>query len=615
MPIVSGFKPIESYGIIGDLHSVALVGLDGSIDWCCLPRFDSPSLFAGLLDPKIGGRYWLAPTRQGTRKQMYLPATNVLLTRFPGRESVGEVIDFMPINSRSHEIVRIAKAVRGSVEYRLECTPALDFGRRSHAIHLVPNGAVFDAGNLEFALLSPEPLQVEGTGVIARFTLQEGESRTFALRYPKEGDDAGWRDAPVADESVLQSTVAFWRNWIGQCTYQGRWREMVERSALVLKLLTYQPTGAIVAAPTTSLPEEIGGVRNWDYRYVWIRDAAYTVHAFLELGFLDEATQFMNWLGKRVREKEQINGPLNVIYGVDGKHELPEQLLDHLEGYRGSKPVRIGNGAYNQLQLDIYGELLDSLYLCDQYVAPLSYELWMQIRNMLDWVCDNWHLPDEGIWEVRGGKQQFVHSKLQCWVALDRGLRIAQNRGLPLDRLRVMAERDRIHDAIMTRGWNHARRSFVQHFDTDAVDATLLTLPMVHFLSPKDPRMLGTLDRITSELVSDSLVHRYRLSQAAADDGLTGSDGTFSMCTFWLVEALASAGRMDEAQFLFERMLTFANHLGLYAEEIGPAGEALGNFPQALTHLSLISAALHLDDLLGTASRQRGGSAGRGRRA
>ncbi len=594
------YKPIESYGIIGDLHSVALVGLDGSIDWCCLPRFDSPSIFAAILDCTKGGWFSLRATHNGPCKQMYLPATNVLLTRFLGSDGVGEVTDFMPVPprgspSRLHQIVRKATAVRGAVPFRLECFPAFDFARRNHETTLVAGGAIFDTGDVQMKLMSPEPLSRECNGVVAEFVLQEGESRTFALQYP-EGSAA--KDTPAPGDDSLAETVRFWREWLEQTSYHGRWREMVQRSALVLKLLTYQPTGAIVAAPTTSLPEEIGGGRNWDYRYVWIRDAAYTVYAFLRLGFREEAEQFMDWLQKRIREEEQVNGPLNVMYGVDGRHELPEQSLDHLEGYRGSRPVRTGNGAYNQLQLDIYGEVIDSLYVCDRHVAPIPYDLWKQLRRMLDWVSRNWELPDEGIWEVRGGRQQFVYSKMQCWVALDRGLRIAQHRGLPVDRNRLRTERDRIYDAIMEKGWNSTRRAFVQYFGADAIDAANLLMPQVGFISARDPRMVSTITQVMNELVSDSLVYRYRLGNGW-DDGLSGKEGTFSMCTFWLVEALAGAGRLDEARFIFEKMLTYANHLGLYAEQIGQSGEALGNFPQALTHLGLISAALALDKRFG----------------
>jgi len=579
------------------------VGLDGSIDWCCLPRFDSSSVFAGILDVQKGGYFRLAASHQSNRKQMYLPATNVLLTRFLGREGVGEVVDFMPVaegsKARWHEIVRTAKAVRGSVRFRLECQPAFDFARRKHTIRILPQGVLFEAGGgMTMMLFGSEPfVPTDQGGIVAEFELQEGESRTFVLRYPEvetAAEDNSWFESGPSGEESLAATVKFWRQWLDQSTYQGRWREMVHRSALALKLLTYEPTGAIVAAATCSLPEEVGGTRNWDYRYVWIRDAAYTVYAFLRLGFFSEAARFTEWLQQRVHEEELVNGPLNIMYGVDGRHELPEQTLDHLEGYRGSKPVRIGNGAYNHLQLDIYGELIDTLYLCDKYVEPVSHDLWKQIRRMLDWVSRNWELPDEGIWEVRGGKQHFVNSKVQCWVALERGLRIARHRGLPVDHERLTSARDRIHETVMEKGWNPSVRAFVQYFGSDAVDASALMMPQVFFISPRDPKMLQTLDRIMSQLVSDSFVHRYRIGECA-DDGCAGREGSFSMCTFWLVEALANAGRLDEARFIFEKMLTYANHLGLYAEEIGPSGEALGNFPQALTHLGLISDAVTLD--------------------
>lgn len=601
------YKPIESYGVIGDMHSVALVGMDGSIDWCCLPYFDSPSVFAAILDDKKGGSFKLAATETRTFKQMYLPDTNVLLTRFLAPGCVGEVCDFMPIHHDAagaykagrHQIVRIARAVRGDVRFRLECRPALDFARRPHRFIRDRRGAIFDGDGIDLGLISPVPLTQDGDGAVAEFVLRAGECRSFILRQVEDYTTAHdlLDEAPDGEEAYAR-TVEFWRRWIASSSYQGRWREIVNRSALVLKLLTFEPTGAIVAAPTCSLPEEIGGVRNWDYRYTWIRDAAFTLYAFLRLGFTDEAGRFMEWLAARISEKDGPSGPLQIMYGIDGRHELFEESLPHLDGYCGSRPVRIGNGAATQLQLDIYGELIDSLYLHDKHALPIAYDTWRHVRRMADWVAQNWELADEGIWEVRGGRRHFVYSKLQCWVALDRALRLANKRSLPVDRERLGGVRDRIYETIMAQGYDPKRQTFVQSFGSTALDASNLLMPLVLFVSPGDPRMLGTLDRTLEELVSDSLVHRYELGRGAGD-GLSGGEGTFSICTFWLVEALARAGRVNEARFIFEKMLTYANHLGLYAEEIGASGEALGNFPQAFTHLGLISAAFALDRALG----------------
>ena len=366
----------------------------------------------------------------------------------------------------------------------------------------------------------------------------------------------------------------------------------------------------MVAAPTCSLPEELGGERNWDYRYTWIRDAAFTLYGFLRIGFTEEASQFMNWLEARCQDLGP-DGSLQIMYGLDGRRKLTEERLEHLEGYRGSRPVRIGNGAYGQLQLDIYGEMMDSIYLYNKYGSPISSDLWTHLRRLVDWVCDNWHREDEGIWEVRGGRKHFLYSKLMCWVAIDRGLRLADKRSFPANRDRWIKVRDHIYEEILTKGWSDRRQAFSQHYGSDSLDASNLIMPLVFFMSPTDPRMLKTLDAINSSpskggLVSNSLVYRYNLSETA--DGLSGDEGTFNMCTFWLVEALTRAGRTDRkrlepARLIFERMLGYANDLGLYAEETGHSGEALGNFPQAFTHLSLISAAFNLDRVLGSTGR------------
>jgi GH15 family glucan-1,4-alpha-glucosidase len=393
---------------------------------------------------------------------------------------------------------------------------------------------------------------------------------------------------------LLDYTVAYWRNWLRRSRYQGRFREMVERSALVLKLLVYEPTGALVAAPTTSLPESVGGTRNWDYRYTWIRDAAFTLYALMRLGFTDEAASFMTWLEARCQEAPADRG-LQVLYAIDGNPQVPESVLDHLEGYQGSRPVRVGNSAAGQLQLDIYGELMDSVYLYNKYGSPIGYELWEALRRQLDWLEKHWQQPDEGIWESRGGRRRSTYSAVMTWVAFERAIRIGRQRGLPAPIAHWREIANASYEAVQREGWSPDRRAYVQHLGGTTLDASLLVMPLVKFAGPGDPRFLSTLDRISEELASDSLVRRY---ETDGSDGLPGSEGTFNLCSFWYVEALTRAGRIPEARYVFEKMLTYANHVGLLAEEIGPAGEALGNFPQAFTHLALISAAYNLDRAL-----------------
>jgi len=597
------YKSIDSYGVIGDLHTAMLVGVDGSIDWACFPNFDSPSVFGAILDEKKGGHFKIGSVREGKQKQMYWPDTNVLVTRFLDPEGVGEIVDFLVIGAVGRpwrELVRIVRCVRGSVRFRMECKPRFDYARTEHQTQMEGNKARFTAqvGGEEAVLellSSTVPMRAdEGQVATCEFELKEGERTCFVLRYGTREDGFKEGDLNVWCEQQMQGTIAYWTAWAGRCKYKGRWQEMVKRSALSLKLLTYAPTGAIIAAPTCSLPEVLGGERNWDYRYTWIRDAAFTIFAFLRLGYEEEATGFMEFLHGRC-QKDQPTGPIQVMYRIDGSANLKEFQLDHFEGYRGSKPVRVGNAAADQLQLDIYGELMDSIYLYNKYVQPISWDLWTNVRSMLDWLCDNWEKPDHSIWEVRSGPQQYTYSKMQCWVALDRGIRIARKRNLPFHFERILQETHRVYETIMEKGWSDKLQSFTQTFDNDEVDATSLLFPLMLFTAPRDPRTMSTVARVRKELVSDSLVYRYK---AGDGDGLKGEEGTFSVCTFWMVEALAKEGKVEEARLVFEKMLTYANHLGLYAEEIGPSGEAMGNFPQAFTHLGLISAAFTLDRAL-----------------
>lgn len=607
------YQPIENYGLIGNLHTAALVGMDGSIDWMCIPHFDSPSVFAAILDDQKGGRFRIWATGDNIRqKQHYWPNTNILVTRFLHADGIGEIADYMPVGgdteSPRDQLVRRLRVVNGRMPFRLECRPAFDYARARHETTVTEHGVRFDAPGLSLGLVASVPLRRDGDGVVADFALSEGENATFTLRQLDPGNDVGRCHATGESEEHFRETVTYWQRWLSHCTYYGRWREVVHRSALALKLLTYKPTGALVAAPTTSLPEGIGGVRNWDYRYTWLRDASFTLYALMRIGFTEEAARFMDWLSARWHDdKSDADGPLQLMYGIDGRVDLVEEELPHLEGYRGSRPVRIGNAAHSQLQLDIYGELMDSAYLFNKYGTPLGHEAWQDLRRLVDWVCDNWARADEGPWEIRGARRHFVFARLMCWVALDRGLRLADKRSFPADRARWLGVRDAIYEDVMQKGWDAEQRAFVQTYGSPALDASNLLMPLVFFTAPNDPRMLSTLDAIRKPLgqgglAAGGLVYRY--DPRVAPDGLPGMEGTFNMCSFWLVEALTRAGRterrrLEEARLLFEEMLGYANHLGLYAEQTGPHGEALGNFPQAFTHLGLISAAFNLDRTLG----------------
>jgi GH15 family glucan-1,4-alpha-glucosidase len=599
-----GYQPIENYGVIGDLHTVALVGMDGSIDFMCAPRFDSPSVFAALLDDKRGGRFRLAPLLEGAQqKQLYLPDTCVLLTRFLSDDGVAEISDFMPIEEgrHAHDVVRRAKTVRGEIRFRMVCEPRFDYARAAHTAEQTGDGVRFIAAGgstLVFLLRSSVPVRIVDGAAVAEFTLRADESASFIFEQVEPG-----RESPSGGVDYVprafKHTVNFWRGWVGRSTYRGRCREMVNRSALTLKLLTSQPFGSIVAAPTFGLPEWVGGGRNWDYRHTWIRDASFTLYGLIRLGFTAEAGAFMRWVEDRCAELEP-DGALQIMYGIDGRKLLTEENLPHLEGYKGSRPVRIGNQAYTHLQLDIYGELMDSIYLYDKYGAPISHDLWVNVVRFIEWIGRHWQEPDESIWEVRGGRREFLFSRVLCWAAIDRAIRLARKRSFPAPLARWHETRDAIYQDIFAQFWNPDRKTFVQSKGSTAVDASSLLLPLVKFIAPADPRWVSTLRAIERDLVSDSLVSRYRIGDEFSD-GFLDEEGTFNMCSFWYVECLSRLGDLQQARFVFEKMLGYANHLGLYSEELGRRGEHLGNFPQAFTHLALISAAYDLDRRLSAA--------------
>ena len=604
--MASRYAPIGEYGVIGDLNSVALVGMDGSIDFLCLPDFDSPSVFAALIDSERGGRFQIAPLlASAARKQVYLPDTNVLLTRFLDADGVAEVSDFMRVDDagQAHTLVRRAKTVRGEVRFQMRCDPRFDYARATHAAERRSDTEVLFVGrsgdgDLALRLRSSVPVRLENGAAVADFSLGADASAWFVLEVV-HAQEPSPSEQPDYESDAFKETVNFWRRWVARSSYGGRWREMVNRSALTLKLLTSRQHGSIVAAPTFGLPEAIGGGRNWDYRYTWIRDSSFTLYGLMRLGYTDEAAAFMRWLTARYRELEP-DGSFQIMYGLDGRHALPEETLPHLEGYMGSRPVRVGNAAVDNLQLDIYGELMDSVYLYDKYGSPMGYDAWTSIVRLMDWLSANWRRPDESIWEVRGGRQEFLYSRVMCWVAFDRAIRLATKRSFPAPLARWYETRDTIFQDIFTRFWDPRRGAFVQHVGAKTLDAATLLMPLVRFVSPTDPRWISTLRAIERELVSDSLVYRYRLTDGFSD-GLTGEEGTFSMCSFWYVECLSRMGDLHKARFLFEKMLGYANHLGLYGEQLGLQAQHLGNFPQAFTHLALISAAFDLDRRLSAA--------------
>ena len=624
--------PIGDYGLIGNLHTTALVSREASIEFFCFPRFDSPSVFGALLDRERGGRFCVTPQlSDATLHQQYLPNTNVLLTRFLAEEGMVEVTDFFRVDAEHPEhgeLMRTVTVIRGEIEIRVHCDPRFDYGRAAHEVRWIL-GAEDAEGRGDAVAFVPErddlprlrlvsdrDLDADGGAAAARFTLAEGESAYFLLEaHDAEAEAAGERDAdavydealpdlpaPVRLEAVvdaaLHHTIQYWKHWVAQSTYRGEWLGEMRRSALALKLLTSAEYGAPVAAATFGLPEELGGERNWDYRYTWIRDAAFTMYAFIRLGFLGEAKGFMQWIQQVL--DEQVDCPhgqlLQLMYRVDGSADLEEHELDWA-GYRDSRPVRIGNAASGQVQLDIYGELMDSVYLYDKYGEPCSYAFWRQLTELIDYVCDHWRDPDHGIWEVRGGEREFLYSRVMCWVAVDRGIRLAEKRSFPYDLLRWRSVRDEIFADVYEGFYDDDLGAFVQYRGADSLDAAALLMPLVRFISPLDPKWRSTLAAIERELVTDTMVFRYR--NRDNHDGLEGEEGTFSVCSFWYVECLCRGGQVQKAELFFEKMLGYGNHLGLFAEEISLTGEQLGNFPQAFTHLGLISAGFALDRALG----------------
>jgi len=600
--MISGkYQPIGDYGVVGNLHTVALVSKFGSIDFMCFTRFDSPSIFASMLDADKGGFFDIRPQLKDVdTKQLYLPDTTVLLTRFLSDEGVAELTDFMPVKTEEKNcvLVRSVAVTRGNVPMRMRCLPRFDYARAEHTTEGNQYEITLtraDKPETSFRLMSDVPMTIEDGDVYAEFTLAEKEKAHFILESSSEDVKMDVEKAVVYyTGDAFAATVNFWKNWIAQSTYNGRWREMVNRSALTLKLLTSHQFGSMVAAPTFSLPSVIGGSRNWDYRFTWIRDAAFAMYAFIRLGFMDEATAFMGWIGHELDTIDEHKSTLQLMYTIDGEEEMSEIELGHLSGYEDSKPVRIGNGAASQFQLDIFGELMDSIYLYDKFHGSVTYDFWQKMERQIEFVRENWQRPDHGIWEVRDEECEFLQSRLMCWVALDRAIRVADHRSFPSPLNAWRETRDEIFNSIYFDFWSEEKQAFVQQKGSKTLDASALLMPLVRFINPKEPRWVSTLEAIERELVSDSLVYRYRLDSGASD-GLDGEEGTFTMCSFWYIECLSRGGQIEKARLLFDKMLGYANHVGLFAEQLGHRGQQLSNFPQAFTHLGLISAAYDLN--------------------
>lgn len=589
------YKKISDYGIIGDLHTVALIGPDGSIDWLCMPYIDSPSIFAAILDDEKGGSFSVGPAEEGWQSTaMYLPGTNILVTTFRTPSGLLRLTDFMPVHpgvergaeKERHEIFRLAECAEGEVRVRASFDPRFDYARAEAYLRREGNGILASsAGGERVYLTSSEEMTISGCVCEAEFTLSEGQRSWLSMIYgPPSGEGLDTARA----EKALKETESYWREWLrksetGRTLDLGKYKDMVERSALVLKLLYYAPTGTIAAAPTASLPEEIGGERNWDYRFTWIRDASFTLRALFNLGHLSETEGYLRWIVGVL--KEHGTERLQIMYGLRGEEDLAEEELSHLDGYMGSRPVRIGNAAARQRQLDIYGELMDAAMKLSDYVGKIDLETWPYLRDICDYVVNHWTEKDSGIWEVRGGPWHFVYSKVMCWLALERGITIAKRYGFPADLEKWKRTMDDIRDEVFARGWSDKKKSFVQHYETDALDSSSLVFPILGFIPFDGPRAKSTLEATQRELGRDGLLYRYR-----SDDGLRGREGVFLLCNFWLIDNLVEQGRLEEAEDLLAKMEGMANHLGLFSEEYDPeTGELLGNFPQAFTHIGYVN--------------------------
>ncbi|MCO5731474.1 glycoside hydrolase family 15 protein [Rhizobium sp. SSA_523] len=593
-------RPIADHGIVGDLATLALIAKDGAIDFMCWPNFDSPTIFAALLDPDRGGLFELSPDMPDARVvQHYLPDTNVLVTRWMGKDSSVELTDFMAVKEGAFDsrttLARRLKVTRGEVGFTMRCAPRFDYAREQVVPELDDTMAVWRPKTGHgIRLVSNRTLVRASDDIASSGRLRAGETAEFLLASVDED-----RIDMSGVQEFEDATITYWQNWAAQSSYRGRWREMVTRSALTLKLMTSRRHGSIIAAGTFGLPETPGGVRNWDYRATWIRDASFTVYALMRLGYQQEAQAFTSWIGKRATKCE-ASGKLDIMYAVDGGPVPNETFLDHLRGYGGARPVRIGNDAVDQIQLDIYGELMDAVYLSNKYGHAISHDGWNGVRDVIDYVCEHWEEPDAGIWEMRREPQHFLHSRLMCWVAVDRAIRLASKRSLAAPFGRWIEVRNQLYEDIWANFWNEEKGHFVQTKGGTSLDASLLLMPLVRFVSATDPRWLATLDAIGRTLADDGLVYRYR-----SEDGLSGEEGSFSACSFWYAECLARAGDVQRARAVFEAVLNYSNHLGLYAEEFDSQSHLLGNFPQAFTHLALISAAFYLDRELDGRSPQQ----------